>query len=298
MYQLSETMQTAMAAGNPQRILLEFTDPDTGTVTTMSNEEVSVTAGVSVYAPFNAEEELTFGLCPSAEVQFTLLNDERQLADFRFGECAVWLGVRIDEGTPDASAKTATFREGGRNALYEFAPIGVYIVERPDVVQKDSIQIRANDRMSKFDEEMPSQSDLGFSPMPSDGVSILQLLQALCTQAGVTLATTTFLNSDLTFTTWPKKYFDGRTMREVLKWIAEAAGSIARFNRQGELELVWFSDVNVSYTEGDYSEFTRAWYETAAVDGLKVRNQSETSESTVGTGTDNNYVISGNPFLS
>jgi len=303
MYTPSETLQTALDAGNPQRILLEFTDPDSGDVEAFSNEDIDISDGLRVNRTFNGDEELTVGLCPSAEVQFSLLNDERQLADFRFGECAVWIGARIDEGTPDQDAKTETFTENGVEVLYEFAPIGVFIVERPDIVQRDIIQITANDRMSKFDVEMPSKTTLGLNPTTSNPVKIRELLSAMCNYVGVALASGApnwFMNSDLSFSTWPSKYFESRTMREVLKWIAEAAGSIARFNRYGQLEIAWLNDLTetVAYDENNYSDFTQTWYEVAQIDGLKVRNQDETSESTVGTDPENPYVIAGNPFLA
>ena len=294
MLTLSATMQTAMQAGNPQRILLEFTDPDTQEVTSFSNEEIAITRGVDWSAAFNGEEELTFGMCPSAQLSFTLLNDNRTLSGFKFGEFAAWIGFRIDSGTPDASAKTKAFTSDG---LYEFAPLGIFIAERPDVVAKDMIEVRASDRMTLFDVEMPGKSDLSLNPTSSNPVTILALLQAMCSYVGVTLASTSFLNNDLTFSSWPTKSFSGRTMREVLKWIAEAAGSMARFNREGELEICWFQTVNVTYDENDYSEFAQTWYETAAIDGLKVRNAEETSESSYGTNPENYYVIAGNPFL-
>lgn len=301
MLTLSETMQTALNAGNPQRVLLEFTDPDSAEIQTFSNEEIAVDRGVRLSTAFNAEEDLTVGLCPSAQIQFTLLNDERQLADFRFGECAAWIGVRIDEGTPSETAKKKFFTESGAQALYEFAPLGIFKVERPDVVAKDTIDITAYDRMALFeDEEMPSRADLaqGTSLPTSGNITLKQLLQAMCTKVGVTLATQTFLNSGLEFTSWPSKYFESKTMKEVLRWIAEAAGSIARFNRQGQLEMTWFQEVNVTYDEHDYKDFVPTWYETMQIDGLKVRNQGETRESTIGTNPKNPYVIAGNPFLS
>ena len=297
MYTPSETLQAALAADSSQRVLLEFTDPDTSEVETFSNEHINISDGVRLNRPFNGDEELTVGLCPSAEISFSLLNDERQLADFRFGECAAWIGARLDDGVTPAGTKYKNFEGDG---LYEFAPLGIFIVERPDIVAKDIIQIRANDRMSKFDQEMPSATALGLSPSASNPVSIKDLLVAMCTYAGVTLANTApdwFMNYNLTFTSWPSKYFESRTMREVLKWIAEAAGSIARFNRSGQLEIAWFSTAQVTYDENDYSEFTQTWYEVQSIDGLKVRNQDETSESTVGTDPTNPYVIAGNPFL-
>lgn len=302
MYTPSETLQTALDAGNPQRVLIEFTDDSTTppTVKTFSNEDIVIADGLRTNRPFNGDEELTIGLCPSAEIRFSLLNDQRQLSDFRFGECSVWIGARIDDGEPEQGAKTAVFTEDGEDVLYEFAPVGIFNVERPNIVQRDIIRITANDRMGLFDVEMPSKEDLNLNPTSSNPVTILQLLQAMCSHVGVTLANSSpewFLNYDLSFTSWPSKYFNSRTMREVLKWIAEAAGSIARFNRYGELELAWFKNVTAMYNEADYSEFTQTWYEVAAIDGLKVRNQEETSESTVGTDPTNPYVIAGNPFL-
>lgn len=300
MVTLSTTLQAALDAGAPQRVLLEFLDDEGAVAETMSNEEISISSGVRLSSDFNPEKELTLGSVASAEIQFSLLNDVRQLSNFAFGECKVWIGCRLADGVTPAGTKYATFTGDG---LYEFAPLGIFVVERPDIVDKDVIQISANDRMVKFDEEMPSMTDLGFTTSQvSAGITIADLLSALCTAAGVTLATSTFLNSDLTFNKWPSRYFESRTMREVLRWIAEAAGSIARFNRDGELEMAWFTAVNVTFTESQHAEFVPTWYETAVIDELKVRNQGETSEHsytpTGVTDPENAYVIAGNPFLS
>lgn len=293
MIEISETLQAAIQDGKPQRFLLEFPDANGSyqddDVTRFSNEDIAVDQGVRLNAPYNAEEELTIGSCPSAELQFSLLNDERQIASFTFGECKAWLGARIDSGTP--TMKTLTFREDGADRVYEFAPLGVFNVQRPDVVMKDMIQITANDRMALFDKEMPNDTTLGITwPITLSG-----LVSAMCVYLDVPLASGTFLNSDLQITKRPKQ-FEGRTMREVLRWIAEAAGSIARFNRSGELEIGWFRVTNKVFTEGEYTEFAQTWYQTAIIDGLKVRNEEETSESSYGT-DDNPYVIAGNPFL-
>lgn len=286
-----------MAAGNPQRVLLEFLNAGGEPQHTFSNEEIVMSQGVKITAPFNGEKELTLGLCPSVQIQFALLNDVRQLSNFRFGECKAWIGARIDSGTPASGSKTQTFTGDG---LYEFAPLGVFRVERPDIVQKDIIEITANDRMTLFDKEMPSKETLGLNPTASHSVTILQLLQAMCTKAGVTLKSTSFLNNTLSFTSWPQSYFEGKTMREVLKWIAEAACSIARFDRTGRLELAWFGAQPVkTFAEGAYKDFTPCWYTVQAIDGLSVRNQEETSESVYPpqSSPTNSYIIAGNPFL-
>lgn len=293
MITLSTTLAAALAADKPQRVLLEFLD-DSGDVLqngTFSNEEIVMSRGIHITAPFNGEKELTLGLCPSVQITFALLNDVRQLSTFAFGECKAWLGARIDSGTP--TMKTKTFVENGQTVTYEFAPLGIFKVDRPDIVQKDIIDITANDRMTRFDVEMPTDGELGLI-YPT---TLLGLAQALCGYVDVTLATQSFLNYDLAVTKRPTS-FNGRTMREVLRWIAEAAGSIARFNRSGQLEITWFGATPVTtYTETAYKDFTPCWYEVAAIDGLKVRNSEETSESSYGTDPENSYVISGNPFL-
>ena len=151
--------------------------------------------------------------------------------------------------------------------------------------------IDANDQMTLFDEEMPSKTALNIT-YP---ITLYNLAAAMCSYLGVTLKDSSWLNSTLSVTKEPKQ-FDGATMREVLGWIAEAGCSNARFDRNGLLEFVWFSTVNKTYDENDYTEFTPAWYETAAIDGLHIRNADSTSEFTVGTG-DNAYMIQDNPFL-
>lgn len=286
MHQLSSTLGAAVASGNPQRVLLEFTDYSPARQ--FSNEDLVITEGIHLTADFNSEKDLTVGLCPSAEIQFSMLNDNEQLSDFEFGTFRAYIGARIDLGTPAFGAKTKTFTEGGKSVLYEFAPLGTFIAHRPDIVVKSIITVDANDQMTLFDKDMPS----GIVTYP---VTLAGLATAMCNHVGVALKTTTFLNSTLTVDAEPEQ-FENATMREVLGWIAEAAGSIARFTRDGTLEFAWFNYVNTIYDEHNYSEFTPTWYETQAVDGLHIRNADSTGEYTYGSGA-NAYMIQNNPFL-
>ena len=291
MYQLSQTLQTALSAGNRQRVLIEFTNKPDGTayspIVQFSNEDILITNGVKLTAEFNSETDLTIGLCPSAEIQFDMLNDLGQLADFEFGTFKAYLGAKITSGTPAAGAKTKTFSDG----LYEFAPLGTFIAKRPDIVKKNIISVDANDLMTLFDEDMPEPNVLNMT-YPT---TLSAMAQAMCAYLGVTLKSNTWLNSTLAVTAEPDQ-FEAATMREVLGWIAEAGCSNARFDRDGLLEFVWFNPVNKSYDEHNYTEFTPTWYATAAIDGLHIRNADSTTEYVVGTG-DNAYMILDNPFL-
>ena len=119
MYPVSTTLQAALAAGTPQRVLLEFND------ITFSNEGIVIGTGIELNEVFSGETDIRAGLCPSGEIRFDLLNDRGQLNEFAFGTFKAWLGARIDTGTPAANAKTKVFMEDGVPRTYEFTPLGV-----------------------------------------------------------------------------------------------------------------------------------------------------------------------------
>lgn len=290
MYTVSQTLQTAINNGTPQRVLLEFTDANA----VFSNEDVLVSSGVELDELFNSETDLTIGLCPSAEIRFDMLNDAGQLDDFTFGKFKAWLGARIDSGTPSASAKTKTFTGGEQPGLYEFTPLGLFIAERPAVVRKKILSITANDQMQLFDVDMPDATALNVTYPITMG----NLFAAMCAYAGVQqYDTTKALNMGLVINEEPEK-FTSATMRDVLGWIAEAACCIARFDRDGVLEMAWFSNLTntATYDEHTCSDFSPYWYAAKGIDGLHIRNADSTEEYTYGTGT-NAYLIQDNPFL-
>ena len=295
MYAISETLQQAIYENRPQRVLFEFENGNT----VFSNEDIAVSAGVKLLAPFNAENDVTVGLTPSAQLTFTMLNGEGQLAEFGFGRFKAWIGAQVVTGTPAANAKTATYTEHGQEAVYEFSPLGHFIATRPNVVSTTMIDVEAHDYMMLFEKAMVSATELGIT-YPT---TLLQLTQALIgyvnrtENTDITLKSTDFLNASLSIAAHPKNYED-KTLREVLGWCAEAAGSIARFTRDGQLEFAWFKTVNRQYTMHDYTEYKPYWYEVGQVDDVRVRNQDQTSETTVTSQSGNPYVIQGNPFLS
>lgn len=287
MYTVSQTLQTAIANGTPQRVLLEFIDANVS----FSNEDIVVSTGVELSEMFNSETDLTIGKCPSAEIRFDMLNDNGQLEDFQFGKFKAWLGARIDNGTPANSAKIKTFSGGLYPGLYEFTPLGVFIADRPAVVKKKILSITANDQMQLFDVDMPTATAMSLT-YPT---TLSTLFTKMCNYVGVQYKSATFMNSTLTVSSQPEDFEDA-TMREVLGWIAEAACSIARFDRDGLLEMAWFSTVNSVYDEHNYTDFSPSWYATKAIDGLHVRNANSEAETVLGQST-NNYLIQDNPFL-
>lgn len=284
MYTFSSTLRTAIDNGNPQRVLLEFTGMD------VSNEKILISSGVEIDDDFCTETDLRIGECPSSCIRFELSNRDGGFDDFGFGKFKAWIGARIDSGTP--AGKTKTFTENGETVTYEFAPIGVFIADRPDVVRKRILSIRAEDQMQLFEADMPTGNSFGITYPSTIGAIFLQL----CAKAGVEAAGTTFLNSDLVVESEPEE-FENATMRDVLHWIAEAACSIARFNRDGYLEMTWFETTETEYDEHDYKDFTPSWFETPAITGLCVKNGAQETVADLGT-RENAYLIQGNPFLN
>ena len=173
---------------------------------------------------------------------------------------------------------------------YEFVPLGTFIADRPDAPMVHTINMVCDDRMKKFDVNMPSNANLNIT-FPT---TIATLYTKMCDYLGVPYETTSFINSDGVISKRPKE-FDNATMRQVLSWIAEAAGSNAKFNRDGELRLEWLKTTSVALDEHDYRSFDPCWYETEQVDKLCNRIQGS-NDATYGSGSVG-YLILDNPLL-
>ena len=280
MYVVSTAFRNALNRDNEQRCLLQFSNR------AFTNEDISINAGLRLIEPFNPATDLTIGLCPSAEIRFDLLNMNYQLENFTFGEFTAYLGVEITSGTP--TEMTRTF--GGKT--FAFIPLGVFNASRPDVVRKKIITVTANDRMTLFDVDMPDAETLNIT-YP---ISAANLLRAMCSYVGVSCASYSFINSEATLEDEPDA-FATATMREVLGWIAELACSIARFNRNGVLELAWWQSQAVTLAESNYIDFSPCWYTAPTITGLHVRNADSTEEVVLGSDGANSYMIQNNPFL-
>ena len=181
--------------------------------------------------------------------------------------------------------------KGTNKRTYEFVPLGVFNAERPNVPYVNEIHFTCYDRMQRFEEDMPSDSELGLT-YPC---TFSSLFIKLCTYAGVQYGSTYFINSTATLSERPED-FDEATMREVLQWIAEAAASVARFNRNGVLTMDWLRTTSQSFNETGYSEFNPYWYETKAVTKLYNRATDGSYSKTTGSG-DEAYLIQDNPLL-
>ena len=181
--------------------------------------------------------------------------------------------------------------QGGVKREYEFCPLGWFTAERPNAPDVIQIDMTCYDWMQKFDVDMPTTSELGIRyPITIGG-----LFEAMCRKVGLPYKTSTFINSDARITKAPED-FENATMRDVLKWIAEAGASNAIIDRDGYVVLKWLTNTEQKYEAVNYSEFNPYWYETKKITKLYNRDTHDGGDKTVGTG-DAAYLIQDNPLL-
>ena len=210
---------------------------------------------------------------------------------FMKAQMAKWEGKGI--AYTQASGENYKLRiwKGTNKRTYEFVPLGVFNAERPNVPYVNEIHFTCYDKMQRFEKDMPGDSTLGIT-YP---VSFSSLYIKMCQYVGVQYQSTYFINSTAQLTARPDE-FDSATMREVLQWLAEAAGSVARFNRDGILVMDWLRSTNLTIDETGYSEFNPYWYETTRVAKVCNRASSGDYENNVGAGNET-YLIQDNPLL-
>lgn len=113
-------------------------------------------------------------------------------------------------------------------------------------------------------------------------VSLLTLVQDICSKAGVTLATTTFTGADKMIS-----WYDSRiTAREYIGYVAELNGGYACMNANGELQFIAFDDTPVdtiavedceNFKVGEQHIITRVVYDNEQ--GIKWEYGDETGET-------------------
>ena len=191
----------------------------------------------------------------------------------------------------DRTSHILTINQSGYQYTYEFVPLGTFIADRPNVPTVHAIDFNCNDEMMLFEKDMPDDTTLGLTYPLTLG----NLFVKMCQHVGVSYRTSTFINSTATISKRPEE-FDSATMRDVIKWIAEAAGSNARFDRDGYMVFDWLRSTEQSYSPTEYKTFNPYWYETTKVTKLENRASDGSYDNTSGSG-DETYLIQDNPLL-
>ena len=112
--------------------------------------------------------------------------------------------------------------------------------------------------------------------------TVLQVLQDVCTQAGVTLATTTFPNSTVSIPLLPS--FIGYSRRNIVARVAEVAGGWAKFNRDGRLTILNAQDINdYVISKSNYVSLSNDEVSLLTIGKVKIQTGEEVAESGSGT---------------
>lgn len=177
---------------------------------------------------------------------------------------------------------------------WEYCPLGIFTAGTPKR-RAQKVAVTGMDRMEKFDADA---SDWWNSISWGSGLALHTLLQRMCAQLGVTLTTSnTYPNANVVVKN--PLSADGLTYRDILRYIAEAGCSYARFDRDGALELAWFSTPTNAPKINANRYFTAetAEYNVPVITAVQLLANSDDVGVTVGSGN-NGYQIVDNPFLA
>ena len=195
------------------------------------NEIVQGSLSIDRYSVSNSKIEV--GSAVAAELTLKLKNDDGKYDNTVFEGAEVFVKIGIKKW--DAHR--------WENAVIHWIPCGYFTIDEPPRALS-TITISALDRMILFDKTV-AISKLSF-PM-----TVADLLNKICTICGVTLATdiTRLPNKDYQITAYPEG--QDLTYRTLLQWCAALTGTCAFMNYDGNLELKWYeqTDLTISPSE-------------------------------------------------
>lgn len=195
------------------------------------NEIVQGSLSIDRYSVSNSKIEV--GSAVAAELTLKLKNDDGKYDNTVFEGAEVFVKIGIK--------KWDAYR--WENAVIHWIPCGYFTIDEPPRALS-TITISALDRMILFDKTVDI-SKLSF-PM-----TVADLLNKICTICGVTLATdiTRLPNKDYQITAYPEG--QDLTYRTLLQWCAALTGTCAFMNYDGNLELKWYeqTDLTISPSE-------------------------------------------------
>lgn len=199
-----------------------------------------IIAGSVMYSESSqAGEDFTIGNATASSFQFSIFNKpEYDEIDFTGAVLLPSVSLLVREGAdahflqPSQPSKIPGFED-----IWEPIPFGIFNVDKPKRF-RSSIQIKAADNMIKFDKPY-KLSTLSYP------ATLYQIYVNACNVCDVSAGTISFPNMDYMVTERPNGNF---TFRDIIKYVAQLAGSFAKVNRQGALELKWYQATNLELT--------------------------------------------------
>lgn len=203
-------------------------------------------------------EYFKFGSSSASMFDLTLLNMDESLSakSFEGKEVQIEIGVMLDKF----------------NRPFEYVSMGSFLIEESSK-EKSTITLSGFDKMILF--EQPYVTKLTYP------ATLKQVLQEICTLAGVPLETTSFLNDDYVVRNKPE--FEGVSLRLALEQVSELACGFARINRKSKLEIVTLTDTPITIDRSNYYSMKLSEYEYGPIDYVVINNEGILEE--IGQGT-------------
>ncbi len=236
--------------------------------------DTNIQGGVTLTQSVNSGEGLILGSCPAAKVEFNILD--------------------LENNIPNPQGKEFVYFRNGKK-------IGYFTVETAEHIKNVGWKITAYDRMMKFEKTVDA-----FIGKLKDSFTLSELFVELCESVGVAAANTAFTNGELTF----YKNFEGSDIkgRDMLYWIAEAAGCFAYINTDGLAELKFYDTANEIdeekiITNADYISYSVLETNTPIINKLQIRSTEDDIGTIIYDNTldedaeYNAYIIEGNPLF-
>lgn len=178
------------------------------------------------------EENLELGSITSKYIEFKIYKDKMPQ---NMKKVKVDYGIKINESLKVSEVNTSILGTlkgikvrsltGDTNG-YEIIPIGIFNVDEYKDNDDNTLTIKCIDNMSKFEFKYDG-STLTYP------ATLLEVLKAICSKAGVELGSVSFLNSDKKIAV----YDNTVSAREYISYIAESAGGFAFAGRDGKLYI-------------------------------------------------------------
>ena len=199
-----------------------------------------------------------------------------------------------------------TIAPGDRFTLYKEnetrKKLGVFIVQSVESPSRNTVKITGYDPVILLEKDVSSY--LASRSWPA---SLQDLAAGVCAHCGVTFKTASFPNAGLPAAAYTPQAVTGR---QVLGWIAQAAGRFCRADSEGRLEFSWYEQLPGHLIDGadlggedvrhlcSQGSLQLAGYTTAPVGGVWIRAEEGDTGVRYPEGGDNPYCITGNPFLT
>lgn len=200
---------------------------------TDSNKRIAE-SGLSFTERFNNEKNVEIGVSASSQIDVTFLNDDGGLDSFTYGRCKVYLDVY-----------------DSTNAVWRVCPIGVFRIELPVKRKVQLVGCTGYDQMQYLEQIADGWWQTLDWTTPKTAVGILtEMVAYLQSEVGINIKLNANIASQIvnSTATWDAPPITGTqiTFRKIVEQIAGGTCAIACFDRDGALNLKWFTNAELN----------------------------------------------------